>query len=130
MKAEVRLASESDAPLCTEWILHTPDNLLDPEVANYPNLRTLAIDLAGQPSLYAPFHPVYMVESLAHRPDITAKENAYALRKFQNALEELAKAYGIREVYWMCKDESLIAFAERHGYEVVKYKMLRKKVEV
>jgi hypothetical protein len=50
------------------------------------------------------------------------------LRKVQNTLESLAKTYGMSEIFWMCQDESLIKFAERHGYSVIKSTVLRKKV--
>jgi hypothetical protein len=128
MKITARLADASDAPQFTEWVTSTSLNLFDPDIATYPNLRTLAIDKNGSPVLYIPFQPTFTVESLAHKPDITPRENAVALRAFQDAIEKLAAAYGIREIYFMCKDESLIDFVEGHGYERVKCAVLRKKI--
>lgn len=130
MKTEIRLAEEKDVPQFLEWSANTPNNLFDPGIANYPNLRVFAADQNDKPVLYVPFHPVMVVESLAHKPDITTKENARALRKVQDELEALAKVYGIAEVWWQCSDQSLVAFAERHGYEVLKNAVtLRKKVQ-
>lgn len=128
MKAEVRLASEKDVPTLSEWAYSTKNNLLDPKIAEYPNLRVLAADVNGEPALYVPFHPVMIVESLAIRPGSTPKENAYALRKIQDALEKFANVYGMAEIWWQCADDSLIKLAEHHGYEVVTTKVLRKKV--
>lgn len=129
MKTTVRIAEEKDAEQLVTWLLNTPQNMFDPDIASYPSLRTLAVDQDDKTVVYAPFHPVFAVESLAHKPDITPKENAIALRKVQDALEELARVYGIREIYWMCRDENLVKFAERHGYEVLKCAVLRKKVD-
>lgn len=118
MKVEARLATTEDAPKFVEWTQTTADNMFDRDISGYPSLRTLAIDKDGRTDLYVPFHPVLMVESLAHRPGIERKDNARALRKFQDTAEELAKGYGMAEIYWLCKDETLINFSERHGYEV------------
>lgn len=129
MKVDVRLAEEKDAPLASEWLVSTPSNLLDPDIASYPSLRTLAVDIKGEPALYVPFHPVLVVESLGHKPGITPRENAYALRKVQDALEVVATKYGIAEVWWNCSDPTLIELAKRHGYEVLTTAVtLRKKV--
>jgi hypothetical protein len=128
LKVEVRLATEKDAEKFVEWEAVTTDNLWDPTIAGYPNLRTLAVDIDGEPAVYVPFHPVFVVESLGHKPGITPRENAYALRKVQNALEDLARQYGIAECWWMCADASLMEFVKRHGYEVVQTHVLRKKV--
>jgi hypothetical protein len=128
MKAEVRLASPTDVAKASEFIHNTPNNLLDPGIVDYPSLRVLAVDVNEDPKVFAPIHPVLVVESLAHSPGITPRENAYALRKLQDALEATAKVYGISEIWWMCADPTLIELAARHGYEEVKTKVLRKKV--
>lgn len=134
MATTVTLATDQDAEKASAFMCNTPDNLLDPDVVQYPSLRTLKVEIAGEPVLFAPFHPVFCVESLAHKPNIRPRENAYALRKLQDALDELAKAYGIKEIYWMCKDKTLIDFVcpkdnpSKYGYEVVPFAVLRKKV--
>lgn len=130
MKAQVRLAVEKDAEKFVDFVLTTPKNLFDPGIAKYPSLRTLAVDINGEPSVFIPFHPVFMVESIAHKKDISPRENVYALSKFQNTLEELAKVYGIAEIYWLCADKSLIDIAQRYDYEVVQVPVLRKKLKL
>lgn len=128
MKASVRMASPADTDTYLEYTKSTKDNLFDPEIASYPSLRTLAVDVDGKPSLYVPFHPILVIESLSHRPDTTLRENAYAIKKAGDLVEEVAQHYGMAEVWWMCKDESLIKAAQHHGYELVKTPVLRKKV--
>lgn len=128
MKITIRLAEEKDAEKFVEWSRSTPNNLFDPAISTYPSLITLAADKGDETISYVPFHPVVVIESIAHKPDITPRENAVVFRKAQDAIEALAKQKGIAECWWMCADESLIKFAQRHGYEVVKTTVLRKKV--
>lgn len=128
MKTQVSLASPEDAAQASEWLLNTPDNLLDPAVISYPNLRTLKVEVDGESVLYVPFHPVFCLESLGVKPGVSPRKLAYALRKAQDALEELAKAYGISEIMWACKDPSTINFSRRHGYSPMPGEVLRKKV--
>lgn len=129
LRTSVRLATAEDAPQAAEWMLSTPLNLFDPEIANYPSLRTLAVDIDGSPELYVPFHPVLVVESLAHAPNVNHRRNAYALLQAQKSLDNIARSYGMSEIYWMCQDQSLINLAVRHGdYRPVNSQVLRKKV--
>lgn len=129
MQTTVRLADAKDSEKFVEWQYATPDNLFDSRIVDYPSLRTLAVEQDGETLTYVPFHPVIVVESLAHKPEISPKQNAVALRKAQDELEAIARGYGMAEVWWMCADESLIRFAARHGYEVVPTKVLRKRID-
>ena len=127
MKSHI-VTTEEDMSLFAQWEFSTPDNLLDPDIAGYPGLRILAVTREEQPKIYVPFHPVFMIESLAHDPDITPMQNARALKKAQDDLEFMATSYGIKEIYWQCGDKSLIDLAVRRGYEVVTNTVLRKKL--
>ena len=129
MKVFVEAAVPEDAEEFCRWMASTPLNLFDPGIATYPGLRTLKATINGGAAVYCPVHPVLCVESLAHRPDITPRQNAYALSKIQEALEKLAGSYGIREILWMCADESLIRLAKSRGYEEITVKVLRKKLK-
>lgn len=128
MKISVTLAQPSDAALASEWMTSTKDNLFDSEILTYPSLRILKASVNGEPSAFLPMQPVFVLESIAHRPDITPRENAYCLRKLQDQIEETARSYGIREVYWVCRDESLINFSEHHGYRKMPGTLMRMKI--
>jgi hypothetical protein len=128
MKVTVRLAEEKDVEQFLDWSKNTPNNLFDPKIANYPSLRTLAVDVNGEPADFIPFHPCMVVESIAHRPGISPRLHALVLARAQQALEKLAQSYQMAEVWWMCADESLIKAAQARGYEVVQTTVLRKKV--
>lgn len=128
MKSLVRLATQEDVPTYLEYTRTTPDNLFDPDISGYPSLRTLAVEVNGRPSLYAPFHPVIVIESLAHRPNTTARENALCIYRADKVIEDHARHYGIAEVHWQCADSSLIETAQRYGYTLVKTAVLKKKI--
>jgi hypothetical protein len=124
----VRLASEQDAAKLAEWLIKTPNNLFDPDVAKYPNLRTLAVEMDGEPLFYFPFHVVLQGESLALNPDADKKHVAYGLRTLEKALLAISEQYGIREMFAACADDGFSTFMERHGWTPVQHKYLRRKV--
>jgi hypothetical protein len=126
----VRLASTpEDAAKMSEWIQSTPNNLLDPEILSYPNLRVLVVEADGEPIIYFPFHGVIQGESLALKPGADKKDLAYGFRKLDNALNDLTKALGGKEMFFACAEESFSSFAARHGWSEVKHKYLRRKVK-
>jgi hypothetical protein len=124
----VRLASENDAAQLTKWLANTANNLFDPDILKYPNLRVLVAEKDGEPIIYLPFHVVFQCESLAVKPDTDKKHLAYGFRVLENALLALAEPYGIKELFFACEDESFGAFAQRHEWTPVKHTYLRKKV--
>jgi hypothetical protein len=124
----VRLASEKDAAQLVQWLTNTPDNLFDPDILSYPTLRVLVVEKDGEPLVYFPFHVVLQGESLATRPGASKKDLAYGFRLLDNAFVELAKPYGIRELFTQCADESFSSFATRHTWKSVVNKYLRRKV--
>lgn len=124
----VRLASEKDAAQLSEWLNKTQNNLFDPDIANYPTLRVLVVEKDGEPIIYFPFHVVFQGESLALKPDADKKDLAYGFRVLDNTFADLARQYGISELFFACADESFSAFAARHTWTPVRHKYLRRKV--
>lgn len=127
----VRLAEEKDAALFAEWVLNTPLNLFQPNAGldTYPSLKTFVVERGGRPVLFAPMHPVLMVESLAHAPNVSRYDNAMALAELQSQMDRLARQYKLAEIWWGCKDESLIKYATgRAHYERIEFPMLKKVV--
>ena|SRR5438067_6305568 len=100
----VRLAAEKDAAQLTDWLNNTPNNLFDPECFTYPNLRVLVVEKDGEPIIYFPFDVIFQGGSLALKPGADKKHLAYGFRTLENALLALAVFYGIREIYFACKD--------------------------
>lgn len=124
----VRLASPNDAAKLVDWLNSTPNNLFDPEVLKYPNLRVLVVEKDGEPIIFFPYHIVFQGESLALKPGADKKHLAYGFRVLENALLAFADCYGIREMSFDCADESFSKFAECHGWEPGKHKQFRRKI--
>jgi len=55
--------------------------------------------------------------------------SAQALRDFTKAAELMASTQNIRELYFLCRDDALIAMAKNHGYEEMPFKVLRMKLK-
>jgi hypothetical protein len=129
MEVTIRPVEPRDADLFNDWVNRIKDlNLFDPAVMEYPGTNTLAVDINGEPALYFPFHPVIAGESLAPKPGLTPREEAVALKKLQEGLVNIAKGLGIREIYFVCKDESLGKFVEHYGYEHLPWNLYRLRV--
>ena len=129
MDVTVRLAGPQDQENFNKWIQSTPDNMFDPDIVNYPNLRILAVEKEGKVLMYFPFQIVLQGESLALNPAADKKELAYGFRKLDSAIRELSKTYGLREMFFACAEPSFIAFAARHGWNVLKSQYLKSKVK-
>jgi hypothetical protein len=129
LKVNVRLSEERDISQFVEWELSTANNDFDPAIAQYPSLRTLVVEIDGEPAVYAPFQPVVALESLGQRPGMSKLRSALALRHVQDTLEAVSRHYGMSEIWFQSSDEDLVKFAEKHGYEVLKNSVtLRKKL--
>jgi len=130
----VRFAEERDAERFDAWVkLAQEINLFDAAVMKYPTTKTLVAEIPenGQPAdelLYMPYQTALMMESLAPKPGIEPINQALALREITKAMALLASQAGIKELYFGCKDERVVKFAEAHGWEVLQWKMLRMKV--
>jgi len=115
----IRDAEPADGQNMADWILSTPHNSFDPAIATYPHLHTFAIEDEDGPLLYVPIHPVLVVESVAARPNITAKKYIMALTEAKSAIEDMARQSGIREIYTNSGYGPMIKALRRHGYEPV-----------
>jgi hypothetical protein len=128
MKTTIRLAKPDEATQFTEWSLSTRQNGLDPDIANYPNLRTLTIELDGEPAIYVPIHPVLVIESVAVRPGLTPRQYITSLLQAKSTIEQIARGYGIAEIHTSSTYQPMIRTLARHGYEPIIGTALRKKV--
>lgn len=127
----VRSAKAGDERNYADWLLASADiNLMDAGVYRYPTCNTAVIEKDGQPVLMNSVHLVLVQEALAPKPGLPAMDEARALKELHYAVKALAEKSGVREVWWECKDERVINFAVRHGYELLKHPVIRWKVGV
>lgn len=122
----IRTAEPSDAQTYMEWLKDASDiNLVDTEVYKYPTCNTVMVDKGSEPVLGNSFHLVMMLEALAPKPGIDPKDEARALRKLYEGVRNLARATGVREVWFTCVDERLHKFVEKKGFERVNTPVFR-----
>jgi hypothetical protein len=109
-------------------------NAFDPKVISYPRTIMLTADkevkgCPTEPILYLPVQPVLMLESLAPKPGISPHEEAAALGRFGELLEQISKETGIQEQYFLCKDDRVADLCVKHGFTEMKdYRLLQRKI--
>jgi hypothetical protein len=125
----VRKLVERDLPRFTQWITRIADaNILDPSVVTYPATTVLCAH-TDKPRLYMPVQKVPMLESLAPAPDLSPLEFAECIKQLVKAVVMAAGNEGMREVYFLCKDDNVIKLAERHHFERLPYTVMRLKLD-
>lgn len=129
-----RPAREGDIPLIHEWLQKTPQNLFDPGILLYKRNVRFTCAHNGSPLLFMPIQTVFMLESLAVSPEATELEVAKSIGVLIQKVICDAEEMGINEIYFLCKDEAVNQYAERHGWEILlndserKVKLFRWKV--
>lgn len=123
----IREAEQADGERMAEWVQTTRQNRLDPAIATYERLYTFAVEDENGPLLYVPVHPVLAIESVAARPGIEPRQYIEGLLAAKKATEDLARQYGIREIYTSSTYAPMKKALQRHGYTPVTG-ALRKKI--
>jgi hypothetical protein len=127
MKLSVRAAEfharQSDRDLFTKWAFGTDNNLFDPKVTFYPTTNVLAVEKeqdggALEPIFFAPFQAVVMLESLAPSPGLSPREMAAALSKFHEGIVNVCLNLRIREIFFVCADDTITDFVLNHPFAV------------
>ncbi len=126
---KLRFARPEESTQVMEWIKTHPENDFDPDIIGYPTLQVFCAYSDDGVEAYIPTHNVKVLESTALKPGIEISTAAQALRDFTKAAELMASGQNIRELYFLCRDEALIAMAENHGYELMPFKILRMKLK-
>lgn len=109
-------ANKEDAELLAKWLLETPNNLFDPAIVTYPTTQTWKAE-NGKTLMFLPFQLTITLESLAISPENEAQDTAQALKSLIQAVRIEADRLGIKEINFVCKDESTLKFAQYHGFE-------------
>lgn len=126
----VRPAEPQDAEKYIAWLEAASDiNLVDPATVNYPTANTLVVeDRQGNPALMNTFHAVIVMEALAPRPGLTPMQEARALKELFDGIKNVARATGVKEILFGCKDERLAKFIEGRDFERLLFPVFRFKV--
>ena len=126
----VRPAEPQDAEKYIAWLEAASGiNLVDPATVNYPTANTLVVeDRQGNPALMNTFHAVIVMEALAPRPGLTPMQEARALKELFDGIKNVARATGVKEILFGCKDERLAKFIEGRGFDRLSFPVFRFKV--
>jgi hypothetical protein len=125
---KIRIARPEDAKEIGEWLTHTEGNLFDPAILGYPTFRAVTSYNGEGNIAHLPSQQILMLESLAVKPGASLLDSAQAFRDLVKAMELLASSFGVKEIYFLCKDENVLKVAEGHGFERVSYPLVRLKL--
>lgn len=124
----VRPAKQADAKFFQHYMVSTEDNLFDPEVMTYPSTALLVAHKEGEPLVFLPVQQAIVLESIGKKPGITDFEMAVSLKEIISAVVMSASATGKGELYFLCKEPSTQAFAEKNGFEKLPWPIYRLKL--
>jgi hypothetical protein len=108
-----------DAALFSGWASLQRSNIdLDKSVLSYPRSCMTRALIGSETIAMIPLQPVFMFESLVHKPELTAKQTAMALWRIGETTEQVAALTGHREAYFITNDEAEARSCEKHGWEI------------
>lgn len=120
----VRPARSGEGALFEQWSQGTENNLFDPQAALYPTSFTLCAYDSSGPLVFMPIQQPLFLESLAIRPETDRLPIAKAMKELIHTAVTQAHLKGAGEIYFMCKDESTIAYAAQ-SFEELPYRLFR-----
>jgi hypothetical protein len=125
----VRNAQSEDAATYASWLQEAQHiNLVDRGVYSYPTTQTLVVERNGETQLINSFHAVLVMEALAPKLGITPLQEARALNELFEKVKEIARAAGVKEIMFGCKDDGLGKFIEGRGFERLSFPVFRYKL--
>ena len=125
----VRPAREEDRQQFVDWSIHTPNNLLDPDVIKYSSTRVWCAFDENGPIVYVPVQKPLFMESLAINPEASPALVAMALKELTQNLVTQAHLEGSGELYFLCKDESTIEFSKKQVWKEQPWRVFKIKVK-
>jgi hypothetical protein len=115
---EARLAKPEEAKIAVEWLRSTPENMFDPQVLGYPGTMTFCV-ANGEPLLFMPVQACLFLDALGKKPDIRKRDMAFALVKMIEAVKNFAIGTQVKEVFFFCKEKTVMAQAVNFGFEII-----------
>jgi N-acetylglutamate synthase-like GNAT family acetyltransferase len=114
-----RPAQPKDIATIDEWIRTTPQNLFDADLLQYQRNVAFMCAANGEPLLFMPVQSVFMLESLAVKPGATPLEVAKSIGVLIQTIVYKAAEQEFNEIYFLSHDETINAYASRHGWETL-----------
>ena len=115
-----------DDPLAREWLDKIPE--FDSGVLSYPTTRMLC-SYNSHPIGFLPIQKAVVLESMALSPNSDEIVGAQAMRDLFKGAELCASSDGIREIYFLATDETMVKVAEKHNLEKLKWPVYRMRLD-
>lgn len=113
----VRRASLSHLELMKEWLRTTRDGeLFDPDVLEHESTFVQMAFSSSGPMGFLPVQQPLMLENLIFRPGLSRSETALVIAKLTESAVAECYVRDAGEAYFLCRDETTLAFAERHKF--------------
>lgn len=114
----IRQADSLEVEHACEWARSTPDgDLLDLDIFAHKSTFLLSAMQSGLGRMaYLPVQQPLMLENLIFRPGLTDRCRALAMTRMAEAAISEAYRRDAGEIYFLCKDASTLAFADRHKF--------------
>jgi hypothetical protein len=109
-------------PTAREWLDAVPE--FDARVLSYPSTSMLC-SYNSHPVGFLPIQKAVILESLAMDPNASDLMKSKAMSDLCKGAGLAASADGIREIYFMATDESMVKVAEKRRFERIKWPVFR-----
>jgi hypothetical protein len=99
------------------WLQSTLDgDLYDPDILEHASTFVVGARTVGARLAYLPVQQPLFLENLIFRPELSISEKARAMTKLAEFSISECYRRDAGEIYFLCRDESTIQFAERHHF--------------
>lgn len=104
-------------------------NCFDNSILTYPHLSVAVASDGDGPFFFVPLQVAFLYESIATRPGAVGPlKEALALRRIEFMVDDIARKAGLREQYFICKDNRVSDICARRGFEeMTGYRTLRRR---
>ena len=126
-KYSVRPAKPEDAKNYGEWLVRNPAANLD--VVTYPTANTVVVEADGEPVQMNTFHLVIMQEAVASKPELLNVEGVQSLAALHEGVKAIARASGVKEIWFACSDPKVEKLALKQGFKKVSFPVLMYQLE-
>jgi len=103
-------------------------NLFEPKVVSYPRTVMCKAYTDDEALLYMPLQACLMYDSLAPKPDLSPRKEAFCLYKIVEQVDNIARDTGFGETYFICRDSRVSDIAAAHGFTEIKDVRILKRV--
>jgi N-acetylglutamate synthase-like GNAT family acetyltransferase len=124
---KLKVGQADDVKEIVDWLNANQTNGLDPDILKYPTLRIVTA-YNGRNIAHMPSQQALILESVAVNPEATTLEKAEALKDLVKAQELLASSFGLKEIYFLASDRTVLEIASKRGFEVLDMPVLRLKL--